>query len=339
MTLSFSQLKLDQLISDVIGNSDTEHLHFLNSSFKKIIEFHHNKHEVRDLKIIQFALEEMIDSFTLFQDFRTLRKVSIFGSARTKPNHPNYQLTETIAQQCVDAGFLVITGAGPGIMEAGNKGAGEGNSFGLNILLPFEQEANPFIKGSEKLINFRYFFTRKLIFVKESDATVLLPGGFGTQDEAFEVLTLIQTGRCAPRPFILINHPESDYWKGWTTYVETQLKDRGYISPEDTTLYQHANTPEEVIAIIKQFYSTYHSIRYLKDSSVIRLNYELDTEKLIQINSEFKDIITEGKFVQCSANDIPGESDQHPEKPRLVFHFDRVHYGRILGLIALLNQP
>ena len=330
--------KFDQIIESIQQTKDSEHAHFLQTTIEKLLEFLHSKDEVRDLKIIQFALEEMIDSFTMFQGHRDTRKVSIFGSARTKPEHPNYTLTETIAKQCVDAGYMVITGAGPGIMEAGNKGAGEGNSFGLNILLPFEQEANQYIKGDEKLIDFRYFFTRKLVFVKESDATVLLPGGFGTQDEGFEVLTLIQTGRCSPRPFILINHPDSNYWNSWRDYVETQLCDRHYISPEDTKIYQIANSVEEVVEIIQTFYSTYHSIRYLKDSSVIRLNEPLTDLKCAQINSEFKDIITEGKFVQCRAQDVPGEANYYPDKPRLVFHFNRVHYGRILALIACINS-
>ena len=330
--------KLNHLTRLLEQHVDNESVHYVTEILASLVEFQQSGPASSDLRLIQIAIEEMISSFQVCKPYRDVRKVCIFGSARTKIDHPNYSLAETTAKQLHDAGFLTITGAGPGIMEAGNKGAPEGESFGLNIILPFEQEPNRYIKDSKRLLSFNYFFTRKLIFVKESDAIVLFPGGFGTQDEGFEVLTLIQTGCCSPRPFILLNHPESDYWKSWRHYVQTQLLDRGYICPEDIHLIKEAKSSEEVISIINHFYSTYHSIVYYEDVTCIRLNKTISESLLKDINTAFSDILLKGEYELATAADVIGEELIHPNNPRLIFHFNKIKYGRICELINFIND-
>ncbi len=329
---------LKQLTRKLEQSVDNESVHYLTEILESLVQFQESGHVPSDLRLINTAVYEMIQSFTVFKPYRNVRKVCIFGSARTKPDHPNYDLAEKTAEKLHKSGFLTITGAGPGIMEAGNKGAPTGESFGLNIILPFEQEPNKFIKGSDRLLSFNYFFTRKLIFVKESDAIVLFPGGFGTQDEGFEVLTLIQTGCCSPRPFILLNHPKSDYWASWRNYVQTQLLDRGYICPEDIDLIQEANNVDDIISMINEFYSTYHSIVYYENITCIRLNKTLSPKLLESINSEFKDILLDGEYKLSDAQSISGEEDIYLEKPRLAFNFNRIKYGRICTLINFINK-
>tara|TARA_A100001015_G_scaffold72299_1_gene80234 strand:+ start:2248 stop:3273 length:1026 start_codon:yes stop_codon:yes gene_type:complete len=317
---------------------DNESVHYLTEILENLVQFQESGHIPSDLRLIKTTVSEMIQSFKVFKPYRNVRKVCIFGSARTKPDHPNYALAEQTAKKLHDSGYLTITGAGPGIMEAGNKGAPEGESFGLNIILPFEQEPNAFIKGSDRLLSYNYFFTRKLIFVKESDAIVLFPGGFGTQDEGFEVLTLIQTGCCSPRPFILLNHPKSDYWASWKNYVQTQLLDRGYICAEDIDLIQEAKSVDDIITIINNFYSTYHSIAYYDDNTCIRLNKPLEPKTLDAINTEFNDILLSGKYIVTDSNALKGERNLFIEKPRLIFNFNKIKYGRICTLINFINK-
>jgi uncharacterized protein (TIGR00730 family) len=241
-------------------------------------------------------------------------------------------------EKITELGYDIITGAGPGIMEAGNKGAKNNSDFGLNILLPFEQIANPYIRDSERLINFKYFFTRKLIFIKESQASIIFPGGFGTHDELFEVLTLIQTGRCAPRPIILIANPASNYWERWNTYVKNQLCDRHYISDDNLDLYEITDNVDTAIKHILDYYQVYHSIRYADNYAIIRINKHISQATLDHLSDKFSSIIISGKIEQHNLSEIDNDYDIYPEKPRLIFKFDQEGYGEINQLILTLNE-
>src|SRR5579871_3931619 len=240
-----------------------------------------------DIKLLSTALKELRYSFKVFTPYRHLRKVSIFGSARLPESHPAYASAVEFSRRVAEAGWMVITGAASGIMEAGHVGAGREKSIGVNILLPFEQEANPIIRGDLKLMHLKYFFTRKLLFVKESDAVALFPGGFGTQDEGFEVLTLVQTGKSHLIPIVLVDEPGGDYWKRWQNFVEEVLLARHMISPNDLALYKVTDSVEEAVAEVTRFYRLYHSMRYVKGNLVLRLQHSLAPALLEQIRKEF----------------------------------------------------
>ncbi|MBT6121345.1 LOG family protein [bacterium] len=290
-----------------------------------------------DHKLISTSLSELRKAFNLFYRYKDIRKIALFGSARTKSDNPEYRLAEQFSGLATSSGFMVITGAGPGIMEAGNKGARVNMSFGVNIFLPFEQSANDYIKNDSKLVSFKYFFNRKLIFIKESDATVLFPGGFGTHDEGFEVLTLIQTGRCAPRPVVLICEEGNDYWDVWEDFVQRSLKEQGYISKYDLGLYKKFHNNSDAMAYINNFYSVYHSIRYFKDHSIIRLNKKLSPQQLNDVNKAFGYLAETGKIEQKHSRFLPEDNSQYPQKYRLIFHFNKIHYGRLIKMIHFLN--
>lgn len=297
---------------------------------------HHR--DVGDFKLIHKALKELRQSFAIFAPYRSVRKAAIFGSSRVAETHPNYILTQELAQRLVEVGFMIISGAGGGIMEAANRGAGKGNSFGVNINLPFEQEANPYIEGDPKLIVFKYFFTRKLLFIKESHATVLLPGGFGTLDEGFENLMLFQTGKCMPRPIVLLEEPNGDYWEQWLGFAESSWVPNGFISREDLNLFQTARSAEEAAGHILQFYRVYHSLRYVKDLTVLRLTGEPSPTLLKRLNGEFSDIVVKGRIE--ASGPLPDElkAGELLELPRIVFHFDKHHFGRLNEMIHTVNR-
>jgi uncharacterized protein (TIGR00730 family) len=291
-----------------------------------------------DWKILTASLEDLEQGFTTFYPYRYIRKISIFGSARIKPNTPEYQIAVDFARCVTQLGFMVITGAGGGIMQAGNEGAGRENSFGLNIKLPFEQSANSAIDGDDKLINFKYFFTRKLFFLRESDAVALFPGGFGTQDEAFETLTLCQTGKYGPVPLVLIDKPGGDYWHSWNEYICRQLVAKGLASADDPSLYTITDRLDVACNIIRDFYRVYHSSRYVGRKFVMRLNTELSDSAVAEIDRDFADILTTGKIEKSGA--LP-EEKQDPATlnlPRLVFDFNQKNLGRLYQLIARINQ-
>ena len=292
-----------------------------------------------DVKLLATALRELRYAFKVFGAYRQRRKVTIFGSARTKPDHPSYQTTVEFSRKIVEAGFMVITGAAQGIMEAGNVGAGRENSFGLNIILPFEQGANRVIHGDPKLMHMRYFFTRKLLFIKESDAVVLCPGGFGTHDEGFEVLTLVQTGKSHPMPIVLLEEPGGDYWQKWLEFVEGVLLPRGMISPLDRALYLYTTSVDRAVAEIRQFYRVYHSMRYVKSDLVFRLQRPLSPATLQRLMEEFSDIVQDGQFVQTEGA-LPGEENESHivNLPRLRFRWDKHNHGRLRQLIDAINQ-
>jgi uncharacterized protein (TIGR00730 family) len=290
-----------------------------------------------DLKIINSTLKELRHAFRVFSPYRHVRKVTIFGSARMTAEHPAYQQAVRFARRIAQEGFMVITGAGPGIMQAGHEGAGREMSFGVNIRLPFEQTSNPVIMDDPKLINFKYFFTRKLSFVKETSAIVLFPGGFGTHDEGFEALTLMQTGKGSLMPLVYLDPKGDPYWDEWEDYVERQLISRGMVSPEDRNLFTITDDIERAVQELKSFYSVYHSMRYVRDILVIRVQRALPEWKVEKLNEEFADILVSGVIEQRDA--FPEEANQHEiaHLPRLSMKFDRHQFGKLRGLLDRVN--
>jgi uncharacterized protein (TIGR00730 family) len=291
-----------------------------------------------DVKLLSTALRELRYCFKVFAGFRGRRKVTVFGSARLPTTDPAYAQAVEFGRRVAEAGFMVITGAASGIMEAGHVGAGRENSIGINILLPFEQEANPVIAGDLKLMHLKYFFTRKLLFVKESDAVALFPGGFGTQDECYEVLTLIQTGKSHIFPIVMVDQPGGDYWTRWYDYVDQVFVRRGLISPADTALFKVTDSLDEAVAEITNFYRVYHSMRYVGGDLVLRLKHRLPDPLLARIRQDFGDILVSGSFVQTEA--LPEEANDLAVVglPRLRFRFDRRSLGRLRLLIDRINQ-
>lgn len=290
-----------------------------------------------DWKILSSSLADMERGFQLFHTYRHVRKVTIFGSARLSPRTPDYKMARDFGRCVSQLGFMVITGGGGGIMQAGHEGAGRENSFGLNIELPFEQEANPIIEGDDKLIHFKYFFTRKLFLLKESDAVALFPGGFGTQDEAFECMTLSQTGKFGPVPVILIDHPGGDYWKSWSEYINKQLVEKGLVSPEDPSLYTVTDNLQVACNAITHFYQVYHSSRYVGDRLVIRLKSNLSDLEVSKLNDEFNDILVRGRIEKSQA--LPEEgTDEAVGLPRLLLYFNQKDLGRLYQMIAVINK-
>jgi uncharacterized protein (TIGR00730 family) len=290
-----------------------------------------------DLKLVNSALKEMRYSFLIFSRYRTVPKVTLYGSARTPQEDPNYRLAAEFASKMADLHrWMVITGAGPGIMEAGNLGAGTDFGFGVNIRLPFEAEANPYVHES-RLINFKYFFTRKLIFVKESDAFALFPGGFGTQDEAFELLTLIQTGKSDLHPIVMLEAPGTGYWERWMDFVLT-LRDQGMIAPADLNLFKITTSVDAACAEILRFYDNYHSQRYVNGKLVLRLKHEPGEALVDDLNDEFADIIVDGRIEKISATDRETADNDHVDLPRVQLHFNRRHLGRLRLLVDRLND-
>jgi uncharacterized protein (TIGR00730 family) len=291
-----------------------------------------------DVKLLATAFRELRYCFKVFSAYRQRRKVTVFGSARLPQDHPAYLQAVEFGRRMAEAGYMVITGAAQGIMEAGHVGAGRDASIGINILLPFEQEANPIIAGDSKLMHLKYFFTRKLLFVKESDAIALFPGGFGTQDEGFEVLTLIQTGKSHMFPVILVESPGDDYWQRWLDFIQTVLVQRKLVSPFDLALFKVTSSVEEAVAEVQTFYRVYHSMRYVRGDLVLRLQHPLSETALRGLQAEFKDILKSGTFEQTGA--LPQEaSEPHlVSLPRLKFRFDRHKLGRLRMLIDVINK-
>ncbi|TAJ85414.1 TIGR00730 family Rossman fold protein [bacterium] len=291
-----------------------------------------------DLKILNRALKELRYAFKVFAPYRAVRKVSIFGSTRVQEGDPYYQMAARLGRRLADEGFMVITGAGAGIMQAGHEGAGKGHSFGVNIQLPFVQEANRFIREDHKLMTFHFFFTRKLIFVKEADAVVFFPGGYGTHDEAIEALTLAQTGKSQIVPILLVDLPDRGYWKEWESFVRGRMLHQGFVSEEDLDFFKIVEDVEAVIEEIKKFYRNYHSYRFVKQDLVIRLQQPPTAALIKGLNRDFGDILTEGEV--RSTNPLTEEADD-PETlslPRLLVPFNRKDFGRLRKMIDVINS-
>jgi hypothetical protein len=288
--------------------------------------------------MLSTALKELRYAFKVFSPYKGRRKVTVFGSARLSADHPAYKQAVQFGRRAAEAGFMVITGAAHGIMEAGHVGAGRENSIGINILLPFEQEANQIIAGDVKLMHLKYFFTRKLMFVKESDAVALFPGGFGTQDEGFEVLTLLQTGKSHMFPLVMVDEPGGDYWQPWQRYVDDHLVGRGLVSPDDCSLYKITDSVDEAMAEVLGFFRVYHSMRYVNGDLLLRLQHLLTEPVLEQVRSSFADIVRGGTFQQSGP--LPEEANEThlAHLTRLRFRFDRHNLGRLRQLIDFINQ-
>jgi uncharacterized protein (TIGR00730 family) len=292
-----------------------------------------------DLKMANSALKEMRYAFAVFEPYRSARKAAIFGSARTTREDPLYDQTLRLARELSEADWMVITGAGPGIMEAGIEGAGAANSFGVSIRLPFEAGTTQFLVDDPKLVNFRYFFTRKVTFVKEAHAFVLLPGGFGTLDEAFELLTLVQTGKAPPAPIVLLDVPGGTYWLTWLQFVGAELRDRGYISPHDLGLVKITDDVDVALEEITTFYRNYHSLRFVDGDLVLRMHTLPTDAELAALNAEFDDIVMKGEIAPCEPSKAELADNDVPELARLRFRFDRHAFARLRLLIDRLNTP
>ena len=291
-----------------------------------------------DFKTMNRALKEMRIANEVFYPYKNCRKISVFGSARTDPEEPEYKAAAEFSRKMREAGFMTITGAGPGIMAAGNEGAGREDSFGLNINLPFEATANPFIAGDEKLIDFNFFFTRKLSFVKESDAVAAFPGGFGTMDEIFETLTLIQTGKATIYPLVLVDAKDGKYWKFWQQFVVEHLSRLKLISEHDFSLYKVTDDVDEAVEEVTRFYSNFHSYRYVGDKIVIRTQKELKDSTMKKLRKDFGDVLKSGDFKQ--GGPLPAEKNE-PELDslyRLIFRHTQRGFGRLRQLIDVLNE-
>ena len=290
-----------------------------------------------DVKIVARALKELRYAFKVFKPFRLNRKVTVFGSARIPHQHPAFMQAVEFGRKMAAAGWMVVTGAGGGIMEAGHVGAGKAMSIGLNIMLPFEQEANPIINKDEKLIHLKYFFTRKLLLVKEVHAIAMFQGGFGTQDEGWETLTLVQTGKRDLMPIVFVDEPGGTYWDAWNDFVEKQLLPRGLISEADTALYYITDNVDAALGEILNFYSVYHSMRYVRNELVFRLNREPDEALLEKLNTQFTDILEGGKIERTAV--LPAEQDdQHlASLPRIKFRFNRRDIGRLRQMVNVIN--
>jgi uncharacterized protein (TIGR00730 family) len=324
--------RLRSLVADSSHNVNED---LIEEMITTAIKLHRDGATRGDLKLINAALKEMRYSNLVFSR-HSEPKVTIYGSARLRPGDPNYELTVEFAAYMASHGWGVITGAGPGIMEAGNKGAGIDNSYGVNIRLPFEDAANEHL-AEERTVNFKYFFTRKLAFVKESQAFVICPGGFGTLDEAFELLTLIQTGKSDLHPIVLLEAEGTAYWSTLVDFIESRMINDGLISESDTSLYLHTHDPEAAARHILEFFSNYHSQRYTAGKLILRMRQAPDDTELAELNEEFADIVVKGTIERVGPNEAEIEDGDALDKERITFQFDRRSFGRLRELIDRLN--
>ncbi|HHJ4328276.1 TPA: LOG family protein [Klebsiella pneumoniae] len=329
---------LDELLAQVVP-ADSDNLELYREMLATVVRMAQADRNRWDAKIMLQTLREMEQAFRTLEQFKRRRKVTVFGSARTPADQPCYQLARELGQRLARHELMVITGAGGGIMAAAHEGAGRAHSLGFNITLPFEQQANATVGGSGHLLSFHFFFLRKLFFVKEADALVLFPGGFGTLDEALEVLTLVQTGKSPLVPIVLIDEPGSDYWTQFLDFLQRQLNERQFILPSDLKLLRQVHSVEAAGAEIAGFYRNYHSARWLSGQFVVRLQQPLGDQALVQLNAEFADLCAQGGFQQQQAQQREQDEPELLELPRLAFHFNGRDYGRLRELVDFVNQP
>ena len=332
--------KLDQLIHELIHQAGPgANADLAEELIVTALKVHTDKLDRGDMKMLNTAMKELRHSLKIFEPYRAVRKVAIFGSARTPRHSPDFQIAEKFAKAIVLNNWMVITGAASGIMQAGNEGAGHKKSFGLNIQLPFEQEANPVMVQDPKLVTFKYFFTRKLMFLRESHATVLCPGGFGTHDEGFETLTLIQTGKTDPRPIVCLDAVGSTYWEDFFHFLRQQLLKQGMIHEEDLELMYPTHDPLEAVQYVTDFYKMYHSMRYIRDLLVLRIEKPLSEEQLDLLNQEFKHLLKRGKITQSLK---PFDEERNApytfHLTRLSFYFKRDSFANLNKLIHKINS-
>lgn len=324
---------LIQLMGDTLPpGAENEIFHDLLYNIGKLRQ---EKLDIVELRLLNTAFAELRYALSVFKPYRHVPKAAVFGSARLKKDHPDFKLAALFGKKLAKKGWMIITGGAAGIMEAAMIGAGAKNSFGLNIMLPFEQQANPTIRGNEKLVFFKYFFTRKLMFLKESQATVLFPGGFGTFDEGFESFTLVQTGKARPRPLVLVDTPKSRFWKSTLSLLHNQLVAGGFVSKYDLSLMRHIQNADKAVDELTGFYKNYDSSRFLRNQYLIRLRKPVSDETLSKMNTNFKDILARGKFERF--DDIQVDDHADSSLQRIVFDFDRSNYARLRQLIDFLN--
>ena len=326
---------IDRLI-ELVG--DINHPEIVREMILAALKAGQEGDEKADLKLMNSTLKEMRFTAKVFGPYHSVRKVTIFGSARTRSDESIYEMASLLGQKLSESGYMVITGGGPGIMQAANEGAGTEHSFGVSIRLPFEQKSNPILDGHPRNIMYKYFFNRKVAFLKQSDAIALFPGGFGTLDEGMETLTLVQTGKRNPLPLILVDEPGGTYWSRWLKFFRKELLTQGYISATDFSLFERVESVDDAVTKIDRFYHRYHSLRYVGDQLVIRLTSSIEQQKINKLKSRFSDILTPGGGLSLSGP-LPIESDE-PEiahLPRLIVDFDRKDFGRLRNLIDAIN--
>lgn len=342
MEIRFSQPneKLDPLIDRLIGLAgDVHNPQMVREMILAALKAGQENLERADLKLMNSTLKELRYTAKVFGQYRDVRKVTIFGSARVTPDSVSYRMAKSMAQALAESGYMVITGGGQGIMRAGNEGAGEDHSFGVSIRLPFEDGPNPIMQGSPRSISYKYFFNRKVAFIKEADAVALFPGGFGTLDEAMEVLTLVQTGKRYPIPLVLVDQPDGTYWSNWKKYVQQELLARNYIDLHDLSLFSMVSSAEDAVREIDRFYLRYHSLRFVGNRLVIRLQSIVDPENIARWKKDFGDILEPGgDFHVSEALPEEGDEPQIAHLPRLVLDFSRKHYSRLRQLIDAINE-
>ena len=332
--------ELDAAIAELVEQAGAENADLIFELIVSAVRLARDRADRGDLKIANAALKEMRHAFHVFAPYRSERKLAIFGSARTEADDPLYDQARRLATAMTAHDWMIITGAGPGIMEAGLEGAGPDNAFGVSIRLPFEAATSQFIaEGDPKLVNFRYFFTRKVTFVKEAHAFVLLPGGFGTLDEAFELLTLVQTGKSVPAPIVLLDVPGGTYWKTWLEFMNRELRDRRYISPDDADLFTITDDVRVALDEVTGFYRNYHSLRFVDGALVLRMQRAPAEAALLELNHDFADILAAGAIEVAPASNAEIADDDVPGLARVKLHFDRHSYARLHALIRRLNGP
>ena len=324
-----------ELVNEFGGNHDSDYVtHMIITA----LGLGADSTSTLDLKIASSALKEMREAFAMFDPYANRKKVTIFGSARTKKDDPLYLHTQNVAAELAAQGWMVVTGAGPGIMEAGMVGAGRDQSIGVSIRLPFEASANPIIAGDGKFVEMRYFFTRKLMLMKDSQAFICMPGGFGTLDETFELLTLMQTGRGAIAPTVLLDLPGDHFWRTMDEFIQTQLLPRGLISASDLALYRVCETTNDAVKEIIDFYRIFHSVRFVGKYLIIRMNKQISDVDLEAINNEFSYLCKQGGFEKCAPTPQEILSNDNVEKARLKFEFVRNDLGGLRDVINRINQ-
>ena len=328
----------NQLIADLLEVEEVpaERRGYLHQLLTTAIKLHEDGSGTGDLKITNTALKELRYAYKVFAPYASVRKVTVFGSARAASSEEAMASARLFGKRMTEEGWMVVTGAGAGIMGAAQEGAGGEKSFGLNIRLPFEQEANPWIASDPKLITFKYFFTRKLFLVKEASGVALFPGGFGTMDETFELLTLMQTGKSALVPVVLVEAGPKPYWRIWHRWIAGTLVERGLIDAEDTSLFRIVDTPDEAVAEITNFYRVYHSARITGDDLVVRLNRPIQPTQVADLQDKFADIL-KGR-ARLEPGPVPQELNEFPQLSRLILPFDHRSFGRLRQLIDFVNQ-
>lgn len=332
--------ELNRLVEELVERAceeygTTEGAGFVRELMVSSLRMLREERSLGEIKLVNAAVKELRHALGVFGPYEHIRKVSVFGSARISEDAPEWRQAFDFAERMARADWMIITGAGDGVMGAAQAGAGRDASFGVNIRLPFEQHANETIRDDPKLINFRYFFTRKVMFVKESHAVALLPGGFGTHDEGFEALTLIQTGKAQIMPVVFLDAPGGSYWKDWEAWADARLRGEGLIGEHDGALFKVTDDVDEAVQEVLGFYANYHSSRFVGDRLVLRLLEAPTEEQLASLNDEFSDLLAKGELTLSEA--LPQESGEFQALPRLVLHFNRRSVGRLRQLVDRLN--